>query len=226
MAADIYIYYLPFYFQAVKDISAKGSGIRMLSFLIPVFVTTVVTGSLITAFGHYVPFMWLGAAVLTVGCGLLHTLNRTSNIGHWFTYELIAGAGFGAAFQIPYTVVQVVLSTEDKPMGNALVVFFQALGGALAISGAQNILTSRLERQLQTISSINSSEMIAAGATEIPRKVPSNLVGAVRKAYNVALSRTYILPIAAAGSAFLCSLFMEWRTVEKSSQRDSNDEGD
>ena len=51
-------------------------------------------------------------------------------------------------FQIPCTAVQVVLSESDVPSGTALMVFSQALGGALTISIAQNVLSSRLSEQL------------------------------------------------------------------------------
>ena len=213
MAADTQIYYLPFYFQAVKNTSAEASGIRILPYLVAVFCTAVVSGSCITAFGHYVPFMWLGAAVLTVGCGLIHTLDLASNEGQWFGYQVIAGVGFGTAFQIPYSVVHVVLCAEDVPMGNSLVVFFQALGGALAVSIAQNILTNSLGQRLRLIPGVDSASLIAVGATDISSRVPVSLVSTVREAYSFALSRTYILPIAAGGAAFLCSLFMEWRSI-------------
>ncbi len=224
MSADTQIYYLPFYFQAVKNTSAEVSGVRILPYLVAVFSTALVTGSCITAFGHYVPLMWLGAAVLTVGCGLIHTLGLVSSEGQWFGYQVIAGIGFGMAFQIPYSVVHVVLPAEDVPMGNALIVFSQALGGALAVSIAQNILSNSLNRRFRSVPGIHSTELIAAGAADISSKVPAGLVSTVREAYSFALSCTYILPIAAGGTAFLCSLFMEWRTLEKPKKKVTSDE--
>ena len=141
MAIDTHIYYLPFYFQATKGTSAQGSGIRMLPYIVTVFTTCIGTGALITRFGHYSPLMWLGAAILTVGCGLIQTLRADSTASYWARYEVLTGFGFGMAFQIPYTVVQVVLPKTDLAMGNASLLFFQALGGALAVSIGQNVLS-------------------------------------------------------------------------------------
>ncbi|KAI4276078.1 MAG: hypothetical protein LQ337_002746 [Flavoplaca oasis] len=215
MAIDTHIYYLPFYFQAVQNTSAQGSGTRLLPYLISVFTTALATGILITTLGYYAPLMWLGAALLTIGCGLIQTLHIGSPTVHWFGYQVLTGIGFGMAFQIPYTAAQVVLPAEDLPMGNALVVFFQALGGALAISIGQNVLSSSLHSQLAQLPQVDPKQIINDGATRIVSSVVPELRDAVRVAYSVALSRTYILPIAAGGLAFLVSLGVEHRTVKQ-----------
>ncbi|KAL8798266.1 MAG: hypothetical protein Q9182_006812 [Xanthomendoza sp. 2 TL-2023] len=214
MAIDTHIYYLPFYFQAVKNTSAQGSGTRLLPYLISVFTTAFATGVLITTFGYYVPLMWLGAALLTVGCGLIQTLDVQSPEAHWFDYQVLTGIGFGMAFQIPYTAAQVVLPAEDLAKGNALIVFFQALGGALAISIGQNVLSSSLHRELARVPQVDPNQVITEGATRMVSSVPLELRDTVRAAYSVALSHTYILPIAAGGLAFCCSFAVEHRSVK------------
>ena len=133
----------------------------------------------------------------------------------WFGYQVLTGIGFDIAFQIPYTAAQVVLSTEDLPMGNALIVFFQALGGALAISIGQNVLSNALLQQLEQLPQVDAASIIADGATSIATSIPPALQGSVKAAYSFALSRTYILAVAGGGAAFLCSLGMENRTVKK-----------
>lgn len=81
MAIDKHIYYLPFYFQAVKGTTAEGSGIPILPYLVSVFTTALVTGTLITTFGYYLPLITLGASVLTAGYALTQTLHLHSTIG-------------------------------------------------------------------------------------------------------------------------------------------------
>lgn len=218
MAIDTHIYYLPFYFQAVKGTTAEGSGIRILPYLASVFTTALVTGTLITKFGYYVPFMSLGALILTAGCAVIQTLNVQSSEAQWFGYQVLTGIGIGMAFQIPYSAVHVVLPPDDLPVGNALIVFFQSLGGALAVSIGQNVLSNVLLRQLERLPQINASRVIAAGATDLSASIadiPPALLEPVRTAYSFALSRTYVLPIIAGGVAFLCSFGMENRTVKK-----------
>ncbi|THV53879.1 hypothetical protein BGAL_0040g00410 [Botrytis galanthina] len=130
-------------------------------------------------------------------------------------YEVLTGFGFGLGYQVPYTAVQIVLPAEDVPIGNSLLVFSQALGGALAISIAQNILFNTLSQELKMITGLDSTEIIALGAKDLTSTVPIEYLNGVLGAYTYALSRTLVLPIAAAGMAFVSSLGMEWRKVEK-----------
>ncbi|KAI9689892.1 MAG: hypothetical protein M1822_009774 [Bathelium mastoideum] len=219
MAIDLHIYYLPFYFQAAKGTSAQGSGVRILPYLITVFLTAIVAGTFMTFSRLYYPIMWFGAAVLTSGCTLIQTLRVTSGAGQWIGYQILCGIGFGMAFQVPYTIVQVVLEPNDVPTGNALVVFFQALGGALAVSIAQNIFGNELDRQLVKLSPEQVPNIIAAGATSISTKVPVELQGSVREAYSFALSRAFILPVVAAGAALLSGLGIERRIIETTNKK-------
>ena len=216
MAIDTHIYYLPLYFQAVDGTSASTSGLRILPYLATMIVAAVVSGFCVSLLGYYVPFMIVGSALFTVGAALLHNLGVNSGPAQWVGYQLLSGIGFGMAFQIPYSALHVVLADKDLPTGNALIVFYQALGGALAVSIAQNILSNELLARLKALPQIKDPQaVVAAGATNIARAVPEELVPLVVDAYSYALSKTFILPIAAAGMAFLCSFGMEWKRIKK-----------
>lgn len=119
-----HIYYLPFYFQAVKGTSAEGSGIRCIPYLVSITLSSIVVGALITGLGPYNPPMWAGVVIFTVGAGMLYTLKVNSPVGVWIGYEILAGVGAGACVQIPFIAVQVVLDEKDMPVGNAVAIFF------------------------------------------------------------------------------------------------------
>jgi hypothetical protein len=59
---------------------------------------------------YQTPFMVLGGIVSAVGSGLIHLLNADSPAAQWVGYQVIAGLGTGFGIQIPFTVVQTVLS--------------------------------------------------------------------------------------------------------------------
>ncbi|KAF7885090.1 hypothetical protein EAF00_010908 [Botryotinia globosa] len=215
MAIDTHICYLPIYFQAVRGTTAEQSGIRKLPYLGSIILGTIMSGASVSRFGFYVPLMWMCGIIFTAGCGSLHTLGRSSTTAQWVGYQVLTRFGFGIGFQVPYTALQIVLPNEDVPIGNSLPVFSQALGDALAISIAQNILTNTLSQELKMIPGLDSSEIIELGAKNLTSTVPTEYPTGVLGAYTYALSRTLILPIATAGMAFVCSLGMEWRKVEK-----------
>ncbi len=99
MGLYAHVFYLPFYFQAVKGTTAEGSGIRTIPYLATIIVSSILTGAAITIFGWYKPFMIFGGAVFTVGAGLLYTLKVDSPAKVWAGYQLLCGFGSGAGVQ-------------------------------------------------------------------------------------------------------------------------------
>lgn len=204
-----HIYFLPFYFQAVKGTTAEGSGIRTIPYLVSITLASIAVGGSITAFGWYTPFMWFGAAIFTIGSGLLYSLQVSSYAGAWIGYQLLTGIGAGASVQIPFIAVQVVLSAKDMPTGNALAIFFNTLGGALSVSIAQIIFSNLLVQQLpKHTTGVDPAIVVSAGATNVRQVSPPGQLAGVLLAYNEAVTRVFILPIAVGGLAFLCSLFV------------------
>jgi FlaA1/EpsC-like NDP-sugar epimerase len=208
-------FYLPFYFQAVKGTTAEGSGIRTIPYLVSITLSSIVVGGSITALGPYVPFTWVGSAIFAIGSGMLYTLRVDSNAGRWIGYQILAGFGAGACVQIPFIAVQVVLNRKDMPSGNAVAIFFNTLGGALSVSIGQNIFSNTLVQQIPRLTkNLDPAVIIGAGATNARLVTPPAELPGVLEAYNVAVTRTFILPIACAGLACLSSLLFEWKSVK------------
>jgi hypothetical protein len=215
MGLYTHIFYLPFYFQAVKGTTAEGSGIRTIPYLVSITLSSIAVGGSITVLGWYTPFTWIGAAVFAVGAGMLYTLKPSSSAGMWIGYQILAGFGAGACVQIPFVAIQVVLNKKDMPSGNAITIFFNTLGGAMSISIAQNIFSNTLIKEIPKYTKgVDPAKIIAAGATHIREVTPKSQLAGVLMAYNLAVTRSFILPIACAGFAFLCSLLFEWKSVK------------
>lgn len=217
LAMGIYthVYYLPFYFQAVKGVDAEQSGIRCVAYLVSNTIAAVINGAGVTVVGYYAPFVWVGTAVFAVGAGLLHMLKVNSPHNIWIGYQIVAGVGSGAAIQLPFIAVQVVLKPKDMPTGNAIAIFFNSLGGAIAISIAENIFTNTLIKKLELyVPSVNPEVVINAGATHLTDVVtPAQLPGTILS-YDIAVTTAFILPIATACLAFFSSLLFEWKSVK------------
>ena len=215
MAFGTFVYYLPIYFQAIRNDSAQGSGISTIPFLVSNTIASLAVGGGITKIGWYTPFMWFGSLMFVVGAALLYTLKVNASSGQWIGYQIAAGIGAGAAVQVPFISVQVVLPKADIPSGTALVVFCNSFGGAIAISVAQTIFSNTLKQELaRRVPQLNPQIILNAGATKLRAVTPPELLGAVLAAYDTAVTSAYILPIAACAVAFVCSLAVEWRSVK------------
>jgi len=215
MGLYTHIYFLPFYFQAVKGTTAEGSGIRTIPYLGSVILASIIIGGAITGLGWYKPFMIIGSSIFTVGAGLIYTLTVSSGAGKWVGYQIVSGFGAGGGVQIPFIAIQVVLNSRDMPTGNAIAIFFNSLGGAVSISVAQNIFSNGLRSNLPKYApDVDPETVIKAGATYLRRVVsPADLPGVLR-AYVVALTQAYVIAIAVGAIATIFACFVEWKNVK------------
>ncbi|RDL41997.1 uncharacterized protein BP5553_01976 [Venustampulla echinocandica] len=218
MGLYVHIYFVPFYFQAVKGTTAEGSGIRTIPYLVSIIISSIVVGGGITVVGVYKPFMIVGACIFTVGAGMIYLLQVDSNASRWIGYQILSGVGAGAGVQIPFIAVQVVLSTKDMPTGNAIAIFFNSLGGAISISMAQNVFFNGLFKNIPIYApDIPVDLIVAAGAAYLRVTVeklnPAALAG-VLEGYMMALNQAFIIAIAVGGLAAIFGCFVEWKSVK------------
>jgi hypothetical protein len=123
-------YYLPIYFQVAKGHSATRSGIDILPFMLSVVVAAGCSGGIINATGHFWPFLIGSPLLISVGAGLLYTLDANSGSGKEIGYQIILGAGAGGAFQNTLIAIQAEYAHEEEliPQGSSLVTFTQLVG--------------------------------------------------------------------------------------------------
>ncbi|KAJ5773649.1 MFS toxin transporter [Penicillium paradoxum] len=217
-------YYWPIYFQSVKGHTAKDSGVQMLPLCISSSLSALTTGLIISKIGYYVPFMWIGAPVLSLGAGLFQLIHTHSPISTWIGYQLVSGIGYGICGQLPILAVQIVLDKEDVPTGCVLVMFFQCLGGALATSIGQNLFTDNLLKNLRSINGVDAEAVVDAGAADFRRLVSSELLDSVIEAFEAAVKNVFLLAVATAAVALVVSVGMEWRRLPKDTKSDTGSE--
>ncbi|KAI6781011.1 uncharacterized protein J7T54_003153 [Emericellopsis cladophorae] len=214
------IYYLSLYFQAIKGVSAVQAGIKILPLLLSTVLMSIMSGVVITVTGFYNIVIIPCMALFTVGAGMITTWDINTPLREWFGYQVIAGLGIGAGFQVGVLVVQTVLPQEWVPVGTACVQFFQALGGAVFIAVAQTLFQNGL------IDKINADDIdldprifINSGASEIEsvleRMGRVDALDTVLEAYMSGLRNTFYSSVACAGMAFLFVLGLRWKSVKK-----------
>ena len=74
---------------------------------------TVISGTIITLTGVYVPFLIGGAVLSTIASGLLYTLDIGSPSSHWIGYQALAGMGIGLAVQVPIIANQAFVKMSE-----------------------------------------------------------------------------------------------------------------
>ena len=213
----VHAYYLPIWFQAIKNDTAIMSGVSLIAYVIGNAVFSVIAGSLVSKVGYFAPPAIIGTAIGTVGCGLLSTLQVDSGPGQWVGYQVVTSAGLGMAVQQGVIAVQTVLTLDQIPIGIAAIISMQSLGGAVFVSVGNNILQNILKQAsaAKTLPGIDVKAVLAAGATQFRSIVPAGSLPALLVAYNYALQRVFIAAIPLSGLAFVVALGLEWRSVRE-----------
>lgn len=219
----IVVYYLPIWFQAIQGVSAVESGIRLLPLVLSMVVASISSGGLIARVGYYTPFMLFGCVLLSIGAGLLTTLQVGTSEAKWIGYQIIYGFGMGCTFQAPNLAAQTVLATKDVPIGTSLMLFNQLLGGAIFISVGSNLLNNELLKNLASIPGINPAQILSEGATELLQGLAPSAIAPVLSAYNESLRVVLQVGLVMTCLTLLGALALEWRSV-KSKKPQKTDE--
>ncbi|KAF7889871.1 uncharacterized protein EAF02_002286 [Botrytis sinoallii] len=208
-------YYIPIYFQAVRGLSATASGIRFISMIVPQTVCLIVVGAFASIWGYYAPYIIAGTTICTVGCGLLTTIGLGTTTVQWAAFIAIIGIGFGGALQLPYTALQLVLSENDLPTGNAIAVFSSQLGGAVGLAIGQVLLLTNLQTNIPRLApSISPDAVIQAGASNLNLLTadPEVLIS-IRGAWSSAVHAVFVLALVASALSVPFSFGIEHLNV-------------
>ena len=213
-AMIVMVYFLPLWFQAIQGVSAVESGIRSLPLVLALVVGSIAAGITVSKLGYYTPFLILGTVMMSIGAGLITTIQTNSGPGVWIGYQVVFGLGLGVGMQQPNIAAQTVLAPRDVPTGVSLMMFGQTLGGAVFISVAQNLFANNLVDGLAGVPGLNAALVVNTGATLLREVVAPGYLDIVLLAYNAALTKAYDVALGLACASVIGSLAMGWRSVK------------
>ncbi|KAI1742719.1 MFS general substrate transporter [Xylaria scruposa] len=213
-ALSIVEYYMPIYFQVVRNSTVFVSGVMVLPIGIGLAISVFLAGFLTSRFGYYNPFMIATGILTPLAAGFMTTLEIKTAAWMLVLYQGLLGFGVGIGFQGPQVAVQTIFSDNDSQIGLAIIQFAQSIGPAIFVAVAQNIFVSCLLANIQQ----ESSDVDIAGLVDQGLTISQNTsqdMGAIISGYTLALSRTFYLSVALSGLTLVSALVMEWRFVER-----------
>ena len=183
--------------------------------ILGVVIMSMIGGIAATVIGYYTPFTLASSVLMAIGGGLLTTFTRETGHSKWIGYQVIFGAGVGFGMQQPLIAAQTVLPKKDIPLGTALTMFSQTLGGAIFVSVAQNVFTNQLIANLKTVvPDLKPGIVLATGATALKDVIPTNFLEGVQEAYNNAIMDTFYVGVAMGAMSIIGAAFLEWKSVK------------
>jgi hypothetical protein len=186
-----------------------------LPLILGLVVISIFAGGAVTWIGYYTPFMYASFVLMSIGAGLLTTWRVDTGHSKWIGYQFLFGAGVGMGMQQTLIAAQTALPKADIPIGTAIMMFAQTLGGALMVSVGQNVFTNQLVKNLaQTVPGIDSKFVLATGATELQNQIPQQFYHGVLVAYNKALTETWYVALALSILAGVGAGVIQWKSVK------------
>jgi MFS family permease len=209
-------YYLPVYFQAIKNESPMMSGVYILPSILSQLALAVTSGALIGKFGYYLPWAVFCGIATAIGSGLISTFTPSTPVGKWVGYQIILGVGRGAGFQTPIIAIQNALPPSEVSVGMSILMFIQTLSGAVFLTFADVIFSTGLKALIpKDAPNVNPSVVIAAGATGIRDAVASENLPGVLKAYSKSVDRVFYLSAALGVVCMVFAFGMGWKDVRR-----------
>ncbi|NJQ17468.1 MFS transporter [Streptomyces bohaiensis] len=142
--------YLPTFLQVVHGVSPTSSGVHMLPMVAGIFVTSTLSGQIITRTGHWKIFPVLGTAVVALGLALLHTLGRETGTVRMSLTFAVFGMGLGMVLQVLVLAVQNAVRYRNLGVATSGVTFFRTVGAAFGVAVFGTIFARLLGENLRT----------------------------------------------------------------------------
>ncbi|MFD5507889.1 MDR family MFS transporter [Streptomyces sp. NPDC127051] len=132
------------FFQLARNESPTMSGILTIPMIGGLFVSSTVSGQVITKTGKWKAWLVSGGVLLTAGLGLLGTLRYDTPYWHIAIYMALTGLGLGMMMQNLVLATQNQVAPEDLGSASSVVTFFRSLGGAMGVSALGAVMANRV----------------------------------------------------------------------------------
>ncbi|MFI1698239.1 MFS transporter [Streptomyces bobili] len=204
------------YFQLARDESPTMSGVLTIPMIAGLFVSSTVSGQLITRTGKWKAWLVGGGVLITAGLGLLGTIRYDTPYWKTAVFMALLGLGVGMMMQNLVLSTQNQVAPSDLGAASSTVTFFRSLGGAMGVSALGAVMANRIGDYAEDgIAGLGPDYASAAGGSgsgdAIPDmdKLPLPLRTVMESAYGHGIADVFMIAAAMALLAFLITLFIK-----------------
>ncbi|KAF9410472.1 hypothetical protein BGZ94_001634 [Podila epigama] len=200
------MFFMPLYFQIVRQESATAAGLEMLPLIVGLLVASISSGIMVSKWGQYRPFIWIGTFIGTVGTGLLTLLTEDSSRGEGIGYLFVTGLGLGFSFQTTMIAIQSSVVAKDIAVATANATFFRTVGSVLGVAITGTVFSNSVKTNMAPLIKLNPLIEGVLLDSYLAPTFGKELERQILHAYMVALRQAFVVCIPFMGLAFLSSL--------------------
>jgi Major Facilitator Superfamily len=143
------LYYLPIYYEAVKNYSPIITGIAVFPETFTVAPASVVVGIITSITGKYKWALWVGWILTVLGMGLLYLQDVHTTTVSWVFLNLVPGLGTGILFAGMGIAIPSSAAAKDNAYAVAFFSFFRAFGQGVGVAIGGTIFQNMIARKLE-----------------------------------------------------------------------------
>ncbi|MFE1314934.1 MFS transporter [Streptomyces sp. NPDC058755] len=204
------------YFQLARDKSPTMSGVMTIPMIAGLFVSSTVSGQVITKTGKWKAWLVTGGVLLTAGLGLLGTMRYDTDYWKIAIFMAVMGLGIGMMMQNLVLSTQNQVAPHELGAASSVVTFFRSLGGAVGVSALGSVMSTRITHYAKdTIGQLSPKEQLAAakasGSGQLPDMdlLPAHIRTWLEGAYGHGIADIFLYVAPIAFLAFLVTLFIK-----------------
>ncbi|QDQ12420.1 MFS transporter [Streptomyces spectabilis] len=204
------------YFQLARGESPTMSGVLTIPMIGGLFVSSTVSGQLITKTGKWKAWLVSGGVLLTAGLGLLGTMRYDTPYWHIAVYMALMGLGIGMMMQNLVLCTQNQVDPQDIGAASSVVTFFRSLGGAMGVSALGAVMSTRITDYVKDgIADLGPQGAAfghggtAGGGIPDLDKLPEPFRVVMESAYGHGIADVFLIAAPIAFLAFLITLFIK-----------------
>ncbi|MFJ2262318.1 MFS transporter [Streptomyces sp. NPDC087844] len=202
------------YFQLARDESPTMSGVLTIPMIAGLFVSSTVSGQIITKTGKWKAWLVGGGVLITAGLGLLGTIRYDTDYWKTGVFMALLGLGIGMMMQNLVLSTQNQVAPQDLGAASSTVTFFRSLGGAMGVSALGAVMANRITDYVKDgLTGIDPKYAAAAshstGSIPDMDSLPAPLRTVMESAYGHGIADVFMIAAALALLAFLVTLFIK-----------------
>ncbi|MFE5870288.1 MDR family MFS transporter [Streptomyces roseifaciens] len=205
------------YFQLARGKSPTMSGVMTIPMIAGLFLSSTLSGQIITKTGRWKAWLVSGGVLLTAGLGMLGTMRYDTPYWHLAVYMALVGLGMGMMMQNLVLCTQNQVAPKDLGAASSVVTFFRSLGGAVGVSALGAVLGNRVTDYVKDGIAALGPQAAAAAAKSggsgggIPKldAMPAPLRTVVESAYGHGVGDVFLYAAPCALLAFVLTLFIK-----------------
>lgn len=214
------LYYLPFYYLAIKGFSPILTGVALFPQTFTVAPASIAAGITMAITGRYRWATWSGWVLTTFGMGLLIYIQTGTSTVAWIFLNVVGGVGTGLLFAAMAIAVQA--SSKSNTMADAVILFafFRSFGQTVGVAVGGVVFQNTLKKKLLSYPtlaphaeeySLDSSSLVEI----IKGMAPSLEKSQLQESYMSGLRSVFIVMTAIAAAALVASLWTEGLPLDR-----------